>query len=123
MVGLPGIIWDSDERFFPQIRLLRWAKEIERFNAYCGDDGGGDGTNKSSRELGNGTWDAAQVREKVFSHGKVYLALFRPLKVNRHQFKKVLNCMKLIRQLKYQEVYAQERATKVDSLSLVLSGK
>ncbi|EEB11348.1 popeye domain containing protein, putative [Pediculus humanus corporis] len=53
----------------------------------------------------------------------VYVALFRPLKVNRRQFKKVLNCMKLIRQLKYQEVYAQERATKVDSLSLVLSGK
>ncbi|XP_023708350.1 blood vessel epicardial substance-like [Cryptotermes secundus] len=46
-----------------------------------------------------------------------------PLKVTRHQFKKVLNCMKIIRQLKYQEVYAQEKVTKVDSLSLVLSGK
>ncbi|XP_021913392.1 blood vessel epicardial substance-like isoform X2 [Zootermopsis nevadensis] len=54
---------------------------------------------------------------------EVYLALFQPLKVTRHQFKKVLNCMKMIRQLKYQEVYAQEKATKVDSLSLVLSGK
>ncbi|XP_063233765.1 blood vessel epicardial substance [Bacillus rossius redtenbacheri] len=54
---------------------------------------------------------------------EVYLALFRPLKVTRHQFKKVLDCMKLIRQLKYQEVYAQEKVTKVDSLSLVLSGK
>jgi hypothetical protein len=54
---------------------------------------------------------------------QVYLALFQPLKVTRHQFKKVLNCMKMIRQLKYQEVYAQEKATKVDSLSLVLSGK
>lgn len=31
--------------------------------------------------------------------------------------------MKLIRSLKYQEVYAQEKVTKVDSLSLVLSGK
>ena len=31
--------------------------------------------------------------------------------------------MKTIRQLKYQEVYAQEKVTKVDSLSLVLSGK
>lgn len=54
---------------------------------------------------------------------EVYLALFQPLKVTRHQFKKVLNCMKIIRQLKYQEVYAQEKVTKVDSLSLVLSGK
>ncbi|XP_018909159.1 popeye domain-containing protein 1 isoform X2 [Bemisia tabaci] len=54
---------------------------------------------------------------------EVYQALFRPLKVSRHQFKKVLDCMKMIRQLKYQEVYAQEKVTKVDSLSLVLSGK
>ncbi|XP_044737803.1 blood vessel epicardial substance-like isoform X2 [Chrysoperla carnea] len=54
---------------------------------------------------------------------EVYVALFRPLKVSRHKFKKVLSCMKMIRTLKYQEVYAQEKATKVDSLSLVLSGK
>ncbi|XP_055709636.1 blood vessel epicardial substance isoform X3 [Phlebotomus papatasi] len=53
----------------------------------------------------------------------VYAALFQPLRVSRHQFKKVLNCMKLVRSLKYQEVYAQEKVTKVDSLSLVLSGK
>lgn len=31
--------------------------------------------------------------------------------------------MKAIKPLKYQEVYAQEKSTKVDSLSLVLSGK
>lgn len=31
--------------------------------------------------------------------------------------------MKLIRTLKFQEIYAQEKVTKVDSLSLVLSGK
>lgn len=54
---------------------------------------------------------------------EVYIAVFQPLRVTRHQFKKVLNCMKVIRQLKYQEVYAQEKVTKVDSLSLVLSGK
>ncbi|XP_071443862.1 popeye domain-containing protein 1 isoform X2 [Hetaerina americana] len=54
---------------------------------------------------------------------EVYLALFQPLKVTRHQFKKVLDCMKGIRHLKYQEVYAQEKVTKVESLSLVLSGK
>ncbi|XP_058827678.1 uncharacterized protein LOC131687593 isoform X2 [Topomyia yanbarensis] len=53
----------------------------------------------------------------------VYGALFKPLRVSRHQFKKVLNCMKLVRSLKYQEIYAQEKVTKVDSLSLVLSGK
>lgn len=53
----------------------------------------------------------------------VYESLFKPLRVSRHQFRKILNCMKLIRALKYQEVYAQEKVTKVDSLSLVLSGK
>lgn len=53
----------------------------------------------------------------------VYETLFKPLHVTRHQFRKILNCMKLIRSLKYQEVYAQEKVTKVDSLSLVLSGK
>ncbi|XP_034939103.1 popeye domain-containing protein 3-like isoform X3 [Chelonus insularis] len=54
---------------------------------------------------------------------EVYAATFQPLRVSRHQFKKILSCMKIIRQLKYQEVYAQEKVTKVDSLSLVLSGK
>lgn len=59
----------------------------------------------------------------VFLLIQVYVGLFKPLHVSRYQFKKVLNCMKLIRSLKYQEVYAQEKVTKVDSLSLVLSGK
>ncbi|XP_023248006.1 popeye domain-containing protein 3 isoform X2 [Copidosoma floridanum] len=54
---------------------------------------------------------------------EVYVAVFQPLRVSRQQFKKVLSCMKTIRPLKYQEVYAQEKVTKVDSLSLVLSGK
>ncbi|XP_074102883.1 popeye domain-containing protein 3 isoform X3 [Cotesia typhae] len=54
---------------------------------------------------------------------EVYAAVFQPLRVSRHQFKKVLNCMKAIKPLKYQQVYAQEKSTKVDSLSLVLSGK
>lgn len=53
----------------------------------------------------------------------VYAALFRPLRVTRLQFGKVLGCMRVVRALKYQEVYAQEKVTKVDSLSLVLSGK
>ncbi|KAG8234596.1 hypothetical protein J437_LFUL017099 [Ladona fulva] len=62
-------------------------------------------------------------RVGLFFSFQVYLALFQPLKVTRHQFKKVLDCMKGIRHLKYQEVYAQEKVTKVESLSLVLSGK
>uniref|UniRef100_A0A2M4BKH1 Putative blood vessel epicardial substance n=2 Tax=Anopheles marajoara TaxID=58244 RepID=A0A2M4BKH1_9DIPT len=53
----------------------------------------------------------------------VCVSLFEPLRVSRYQFKKVLNCMKMVRSLKYQEIYAQEKVTKVDSLSLVLSGK
>ncbi|XP_053977432.1 popeye domain-containing protein 3-like isoform X3 [Hylaeus anthracinus] len=66
-----------------------------------------------------------KLRPNKFSREveEVYIAVFQPLRVSRHQFKKVLNCMKVIRQLKYQEVYAQEKVTKVDSLSLVLSGK
>lgn len=54
---------------------------------------------------------------------EVYCAVFEPLRVSRPQFKKVLSCMKMIRSLRYQEVYAEEKVTKVDSLSLVLSGK
>ncbi|XP_045601250.1 popeye domain-containing protein 3 isoform X2 [Procambarus clarkii] len=50
-------------------------------------------------------------------------SLFQPLKVSRHQFKRVINCMKLIRYVKFQEIYAQEKITRVDSLSLVLSGR
>nr|XP_027229808.1 popeye domain-containing protein 3-like [Penaeus vannamei] len=53
----------------------------------------------------------------------VYRSLFQPLKVSRHQFKRVINCMKLIRYVKFQEIYAQEKITRVDSLSLVLSGR
>ncbi|XP_077293501.1 popeye domain-containing protein 1-like isoform X3 [Arctopsyche grandis] len=54
---------------------------------------------------------------------EVYQALFKPLRVSRHQFRRVLSCMRSIRRLKCQEVYAMEKVTKVDSLSLVLSGK
>ncbi|XP_037029954.1 blood vessel epicardial substance isoform X2 [Bradysia coprophila] len=53
----------------------------------------------------------------------IYSSLFQPLRVSRYQFKKILSCMKLIRSLRYQEVYAQEKVSKIDSLSLVLSGK
>ncbi|CAL4080185.1 unnamed protein product [Meganyctiphanes norvegica] len=54
---------------------------------------------------------------------QVYRSLFQPLKVSRHQFKRVIDCMKVIRYVKFQEIYAQEKITRVDSLSLVLSGR
>ncbi|XP_041979811.1 blood vessel epicardial substance-like isoform X2 [Aricia agestis] len=54
---------------------------------------------------------------------EVYLALFKPLRVSRRQFRRVLMCMRNVRHLKCQELYAHEKVTKVDSLSLVLSGK
>lgn len=54
---------------------------------------------------------------------QVYVALFKPLRVSRRRFKKILNCLKTVRKLKSQEIYVQEKITKVDSLSLVLSGK
>ncbi|CRK90681.1 CLUMA_CG004380, isoform C [Clunio marinus] len=54
---------------------------------------------------------------------EVYVALFKPLRVSRRRFKKILSCLKAVRQLKHQEIYVQEKITKVDSLSLVLSGK
>jgi blood vessel epicardial substance len=53
----------------------------------------------------------------------VYIALFKPLRVSRRRFKKILSCLKTVRKLKSQEIYVQEKITKVDSLSLVLSGK
>nr|KPJ16206.1 Blood vessel epicardial substance [Papilio machaon] len=53
----------------------------------------------------------------------VYVALFAPLRVSRRQFRRVLQCMRSVRHLKCHELYAHEKVTKVDSLSLVLSGK
>ncbi|XP_049872758.1 blood vessel epicardial substance-like isoform X2 [Pectinophora gossypiella] len=54
---------------------------------------------------------------------EVYIALFKPLRVSRRQFRRVLICMRNVRHLKCHELYAHEKVTKVDSLSLVLSGK
>ncbi|XP_050428624.1 blood vessel epicardial substance isoform X2 [Adelges cooleyi] len=54
---------------------------------------------------------------------QVYRSLFQPLKVSRMQFKKIISCMKMVRPLKTLEIFAEEKVTKVDSLSLVLSGK
>uniref|UniRef100_T1JAS8 POPDC1-3 domain-containing protein n=1 Tax=Strigamia maritima TaxID=126957 RepID=T1JAS8_STRMM len=49
--------------------------------------------------------------------------LFVPLKVSRQQFKKILGCIKEIRTIKHGEMYAVEKQTRVDKLSLVLSGR
>lgn len=54
---------------------------------------------------------------------EVYVALFKPLRVSRRRFKKILTCLKTVRKFKSQEIYVQEKISKVDSISLVLSGK
>lgn len=54
---------------------------------------------------------------------EVYVSLFQPLRVSRRRFKKILKCLKTVRKFKSQEIYVQEKISKVDSLSLVLSGK
>lgn len=53
---------------------------------------------------------------------EVYKNIFKPLKVSKQQFKKVVDCMKSIRPLKRGEHFAIERQTKVETLSLLLSG-
>lgn len=53
----------------------------------------------------------------------VYSNLFRPLRVSRHQFKRAIQCMREIQILKPRDPYCVEKVTKVDRLSLVLSGR
>ncbi|XP_046456627.1 blood vessel epicardial substance-like [Daphnia pulex] len=52
----------------------------------------------------------------------VYKTIFQPLKVSKQQFQKVVNCMKLIKPLKRGEHFAVEKVTRVETLSLLLSG-
>ncbi|XKL66585.1 hypothetical protein PGB90_010005 [Kerria lacca] len=54
---------------------------------------------------------------------ELYTDVFRPLKVTRKQFKKLVKCIKTIKSMKYQEIYAQEKVTRVEFLSVLLSGK
>lgn len=54
---------------------------------------------------------------------RVYRELFQPLRVSRHQFKQAVQCMREIKTLKPREPYCVENVTKVDRLSLVLSGR
>jgi len=54
---------------------------------------------------------------------EVYKCIFQPLKVSKQQFKKVVNCMKSIRPLKKGEFFAVEKQTRVETLSLLLSGR
>ncbi|EFX82706.1 hypothetical protein DAPPUDRAFT_210626 [Daphnia pulex] len=53
---------------------------------------------------------------------EVYKTIFQPLKVSKQQFQKVVNCMKLIKPLKRGEHFAVEKVTRVETLSLLLSG-
>ena len=54
---------------------------------------------------------------------KVYTNVFQPLKVSKQQFKKIVKCMKQIQALKRGELFAIEKQTKVETLSLLLSGR
>ncbi|XP_043209794.1 popeye domain-containing protein 3-like [Amphibalanus amphitrite] len=54
---------------------------------------------------------------------QVYGATFAPLNVNRRQFQRVLRCMRAIRSVSCREMIIEEQATRVDSLTLVLSGQ
>ncbi|XP_055945887.1 blood vessel epicardial substance-like [Argiope bruennichi] len=54
---------------------------------------------------------------------EVYKDLFKPLQVSRHQFRRAISCMREIKCLKPREPYCVENVTKVDRLSLVLTGR
>lgn len=69
------------------------------------------------------SFQSTQFVSSTNIYSQVYVALFKPLRVSRRRFKKILNCLKTVRTLKSQEIYVQEKITKVDSLSLVLKGK
>ncbi|CAG7728706.1 unnamed protein product [Allacma fusca] len=53
----------------------------------------------------------------------VYKKLFKPLKVSRRQFKRVLDCKRNIKILHAGDHYAIEKCTRVDSLALLISGR
>lgn len=53
----------------------------------------------------------------------VYQELFQPLRVTRSQFQKAIRCMREIKHLKPREPYCVENVTKVERLSLVLTGR
>ncbi|XP_042911069.1 popeye domain-containing protein 3 [Parasteatoda tepidariorum] len=54
---------------------------------------------------------------------EIYKELFQPLRVSRHQFKRIVHCMREIKSLKPKDPYCVENVTKVDRLSLVISGR
>ncbi|GFY62099.1 blood vessel epicardial substance-A [Trichonephila inaurata madagascariensis] len=54
---------------------------------------------------------------------EIYKDLFKPLQVSRHQFMRAISCMREIKHLKPREPYCVENVTKVDRLSLVISGR
>jgi len=67
-----------------------------------------------------------QVRQLVRLDQKmeeVYTQLFRPLKVSRRQFQMILAGKKEIRKLSPKEMIIEEKVSRVNSLSLVLTGR
>ncbi|XP_054165891.1 popeye domain-containing protein 2-like [Oppia nitens] len=53
----------------------------------------------------------------------VYRNLFQPLKVSRNVFKQIYDCTREIQTLKPNDIYAIEGQTRVDRLTLLLSGR
>lgn len=66
-----------------------------------------------------------RLRPIYFTHEieEVYKRMFKPLKVTRHQFKKIATCMDSIRTFQVHEIYVKEKVDKISTLSLVISGK
>ncbi|KAI9559314.1 hypothetical protein GHT06_016103 [Daphnia sinensis] len=54
---------------------------------------------------------------------QVYADMFQPLKVSKRQFKAVAKCVTSIRLMKRGEWFSVEKETKVETLSLLLSGR
>ncbi|KZS14775.1 putative Blood vessel epicardial substance [Daphnia magna] len=54
---------------------------------------------------------------------QVYGDIFQPLKVSKRQFKAVAKCLTSIRLMKRGECFSVEKETKVETLSLLLSGR
>ncbi|UYV60149.1 NUP43 [Cordylochernes scorpioides] len=54
---------------------------------------------------------------------QVYKELFKPMKVSKHSFKKLISAIKEVRILKPPDTFCVEKKSRLDQLSLVLSGR
>lgn len=71
----------------------------------------------------NVPWDPQELSIKTFLLPQVYGDIFQPLKVSKRQFKAVAKCLTSIRLMKRGECFSVEKETKVETLSLLLSGR